>query len=142
MAINKSQDIEVFDLSFVNKSMISAIKASDHDKTYRVTVSAETEIDRTRLQECALALTGKDIYQRTPLRVSTRRSDLIRKRSVREVKVEEVSGTEAILVITAQAGTYIKELIHGDQGRTDPNLSKTYGTPLTVKSLDVIWIHR
>jgi tRNA pseudouridine synthase 10 len=40
----------------------------------------------------------------------------------------------------ADAGTYIKELMHGDQGRTEPNVAGIVGVPCQVLELDVIRI--
>ena len=44
---------------------------------------------------------------------------------------------QAIIEITAEAGTYIKELVTGDGGRTNPSLSSLYGSDLRVAALDV-----
>lgn len=48
----------------------------------------------------------------------------------------------ATIQICAEAGTYIKELVNGDCGRTNPSLTSLYGEKLRVKSLDVIYINR
>jgi len=47
---------------------------------------------------------------------------------------------EITLVIKAESGTYIKELITGDEGRTVPSLSEIAGCAIEVKQLDVIKI--
>ena len=44
--------------------------------------------------------------------------------------------------LISQSGTYIKELINGDNGRTVPSMSSIYGKELRVKNLDVIKIMR
>ena len=85
---------------------------------------------------------GKVIYQRTPLRVAGRRSDLVRERKVLETSLEDINANQARILVTAEAGTYIKELVHGDGGRTIPSISGEYGEPLRVAELDVIKIHR
>jgi tRNA pseudouridine synthase 10 len=43
----------------------------------------------------------------------------------------------------AQAGTYIKEFVHGDGGRTQPNLGSFLGLsePAEILELDVLEIH-
>ena len=43
----------------------------------------------------------------------------------------------------AQAGTYIKEFVHGDNGRTLPNLGSFLGLgePAQILELDVLEIH-
>ncbi len=141
--INTSSDsIQVSDLRYSDKREVVRIKNSNHNKSYRAKVASSEPIDSERFRKAALNLTGKDIYQRTPLRVTGSRSDLVRKRQVLSCQPENVSGNEAVLEIKAEAGTYIKELIHGDGGRTQPSLSSLYGEELKVLELDVIWIHR
>lgn len=42
-----------------------------------------------------------------------------------------------------QAGTYIKEFVHGDDGRTNPSLGSLLGCsgPAEILELDVLEIH-
>ena len=141
-AINTSDSISVSGLRYSSKKEVIRIKSSAFNKSYRAKVLSDSPIDSERLGNAALNLTGKDIYQRTPLRVTGSRSDLVRKRQVLSCQPESVSRNEAVLAIKAEAGTYIKELIHGDGGRTQPSLSSLYGEELKVLELDVIWIHR
>lgn len=44
------------------------------------------------------------------------------------------------LDLVAESGTYIKELVHGDEGRTQPNFSELIGIPMRVAYLDVVGI--
>ncbi|MHB8561718.1 MAG: tRNA pseudouridine(54/55) synthase Pus10, partial [Thermoplasmataceae archaeon] len=85
---------------------------------------------------------GKVIYQRTPLRVSGSRSDLVRKRTVLDMILDTCNESSGELEVTAESGTYIKELINGDNGRTVPSLSSVYGSDLRVIELDVVRINR
>ena len=141
--VNSSgKGVEIDSLRFASKSNVVSLKGMAYDKSYRVRVVADSAIDPGKMSEAVLGLTGKHIYQRTPLRVSTRRSDLVRDRQIRELSVEEIHDNSAVLIVRAEAGTYIKELIHGDGGRTTPSLSEMYGEELKVDCLDVIWIHR
>jgi tRNA pseudouridine synthase 10 len=134
--------IQVSGLRYSSRDEVVRIKNSTNSKSYRTVVRSQSPIDVARMRDASLILTGKDIYQRTPLRVTGSRSDLVRKRRVMDCHLESVSNLEAVLKIRAESGTYIKELINGDSGRTEPNLSKLYGQDLEVKELDVIWIHR
>ena len=78
------------------------------------------------------------IKQWTPLRVLHRRGNLLRKRKIYELKLIEYRGKEAIIELLTDGGTYIKELVNGDFGRTTPNLSELIGCQAQVKELDVI----
>lgn len=44
------------------------------------------------------------------------------------------------LDLTTQAGTYVKEFIHGDMGRTKPNLGLLMGCETDILQLDVLAI--
>ncbi|MBN1109838.1 MAG: hypothetical protein JXA45_03665, partial [Methanomassiliicoccales archaeon] len=69
-----------------------------------------------------------------------RRADLKRERCIVYVVLEGLQGDMMTLRLRTESGTYVKEFVHGDQGRTEPNLSEMLGVPLTVDSLDVIGI--
>ena len=42
-----------------------------------------------------------------------------------------------LLRVNTQAGTYVKELVHGDFNRTTPNLCTILGRPVDIVALDV-----
>jgi tRNA pseudouridine synthase 10 len=73
--------------------------------------------------------------------VAHRRSDLVRPRRIVSAKLVEFAEGRFTLDLRAEAGTYIKEWVEGDGGRTDPNLAQLVGTPLAVEHLDVLDIH-
>lgn len=137
-----SPTVRIENLRFASRKDVIKLKDTTYDKTYRATIISTSPIIRERLENAVLNLSGKDIYQRTPLRVTGSRSDLVRTRRIVSLKLDSVSGNEANITIRAQAGTYIKEMIHGDRGRTNPSLAELYGEEVQVKELDVIWIHR
>ncbi len=87
-----------------------------------------------------LARTPVFINQQTPVRVMGRRSDLVRARRVYEIKPVSISKDEWVLDIFAEAGTYIKEFVHSDQGRTVPSVSGILGFPCRCKQLDVMGV--
>lgn len=140
--INRSSEgrIEVFGLRPSSRAEMREVKESAHPKTYRVRVRFQQPVDHGKLNELVTSLAGKPISQQTPNRVSHRRADLERRRTVRRMEVESVSGAEAVFVVEAESGTYIKELMHGDQGRTRPNVADLVGVPCEVVELDVIGI--
>ncbi|KAA8922061.1 tRNA pseudouridine(54/55) synthase Pus10 [Thermoplasma sp.] len=143
LEINASGNgVEVLDLRFAERNEVSEVKLEKHNKVYDALIVSDSPVDEKRLSDACLNLAGKNIYQRTPLRVAQRRSDLVRTRHIDQVDLVGVSGNEAEIVISAEAGTYIKELVNGDGGRTKPSLSELYGSPLNIKELDVIKICR
>ena len=117
---------------------VREIKEARAEKTYRAVVLCENKIGRKdlkRLRELRL------VHQRTPQRVLHRRADRLRKRAVRSVKARLVSGGKFVLEIRSEAGLYIKELVSGDSGRTQPSVSSLLGTKCACRELDVIAIH-
>ena len=48
------------------------------------------------------------------------------------------NGETAEIRVTAEAGTYVKELVHGDHGRTEPSLAGALGVACEVVELDVL----
>jgi tRNA pseudouridine synthase 10 len=123
-----------------NRAEMRAIKESTHPKTYRVRVRFQHPVEHGKLNELVTSLAGKPISQFTPNRVIHRRANLERHRTVRRMEVEAVEGAEVVFVVEADSGTYIKELMHGDQGRTQPNVAELVGVPCEVVELDVIGI--
>jgi len=137
--------VEISDLRYSGKDEVVRIKQLAAPKTYRVSVVFEEGIDSERLKKVIAVLRGAEISQQTPKRVVHRRADRVRKRKVMEIEAfnlpESGMVTGAEIEIKAQSGTYIKELMHGDNGRTAPSLAGLLGVPVTVESLDVIHIH-
>ena len=43
-----------------------------------------------------------------------------------------------ILDLETQAGTYVKEFVHGDLGRTNPNIGTILGCDADILQLDVL----
>jgi len=83
----------------------------------------------------------QNLQQRTPLRVSHRRADKIREKKIFRVEGKFIKPNVSEFIVEAQGGTYIKELISGDNGRTTPSFSDIYGFSLECKKLDVLKIY-
>ncbi|XP_038702737.1 tRNA pseudouridine synthase Pus10 isoform X2 [Tripterygium wilfordii] len=79
------------------------------------------------------------ILQRTPIRVLHRRSPLEREKIIHWIKIERMAGSSQyfLLHLCTQAGTYIKEFVHGDLGRTHPSIGSILGCRAEILQLDV-----
>jgi len=133
--------IRITNLSFVPRARVAELKSTICDKTYRVDVSIPATLSIESLKKGAQRLTGTVVEQRTPTRVSHRRADLIRPRSIEYVDVKSFTEGTVELEIRAQHGTYIRELVSGDMGRTDPSLSSLVASECKVEVLDVLNLH-
>jgi tRNA pseudouridine synthase 10 len=133
--------VQVDNLEHAEKIDVVKLKESKYSKTYRVVVESTTTIEKEKLKKVCNIFRNAEIMQYTPLRVLHRRADLCRKRKILEMNLKDIGACTYEFTITAQAGTYIKEFITGDKGRTMPNLADSLETVLNVKELDVIYIH-
>ena len=140
-AVNRSGLAEIEGLRPSSRDEVVAIKEDRADKTYRARIRFGAPMDAAKLKEGLAALAGARIAQRTPTRVSHRRSDQIRHRTLKGLELLRADGREADILVTAEAGTYVKEAVHGDGGRTVPSLAAVTGAACEVLELDVVRIH-
>lgn len=82
-------------------------------------------------------MTNINLQQLTPLRVLHRRTLMLREKIIHRLKLHTVSRCSAILEVWASAGTYIKQFVHGDLGRTTPNIGQLVGKRVDILQLDV-----
>ncbi|MBN1134631.1 MAG: tRNA pseudouridine(54/55) synthase Pus10, partial [Methanosarcinaceae archaeon] len=114
------------------------LKTSKADKVYNLKVTFKEPIPEERLKSSLDKLIGLEISQRTPQRVSHRRADLVRKRRVHNTKLTALTDGCASITLHCESGLYVKELISGDDGRTEPSLTGLIGTQAKVMELDVV----
>jgi len=139
-SVNEAK-IKISNLKMVERARVAELKNTVCDKTYRVDVSFTPGLSIESLKKGAQKLNSKVIKQRTPMRVSHRRADLVRPRLVNYVDVLSFVDGMVELEIRAQHGTYIRELVSGDGGRTTPSLSSLIASPCKVEVLDVLNLH-
>lgn len=133
--------VEVRDLHLAAREDVARVKGAVPDKTYRVRLRLEPDVTLQKLKVAVRALKGKKVAQRTPTRVSHRRADRERRRTVVDAEVLRKEGPLVELRFRTEAGTYVKELIHGDEGRTRPSLAELLDARTEVLELDVLAVH-
>lgn len=113
------------------------IKQSSPDayKVYNAIVKCEEAYDADKLEEL---LELNEINQQTPLRVLRRRTDMVRVKHVLDLSYEIIDETTFNMKIKTEGGLYIKELISGDEGRSQPNVSDILGVKAICEQLDVL----
>lgn len=137
--IAKTSEVSVSDLAIVNRGFVELVTESHFDKSYAAEVEFEKDLDKDQISAVE-SLRGKTIIQQTPTRVAHRRANLDRPRKVKEIMVLDHRKNKARIKIKAEAGTYIKELISGDNGRTRPNISEITNNKAICKNLEVVEI--
>lgn len=130
--------VEVRELALATHEMVEHVKELDADKTYEADITIDPPIDRVTLEAAIERLVGATVEQRTPRRVDHRRADLTRTREVYDAELVEHDDGTARVRIHGAGGLYIKELLHGDSGRTEPSLAGELGVEVTVDALDVV----
>lgn len=127
--------IEVAPFVRCTRERVRFWKTSDFAKTYRARASLEAPpaVDPA-------TLVGADfvLAQRTPARVAHRRADLVRERRVEIQTVAVVGPCELDLTLRCEHGTYVKEWVSGDGGRTVPSVARLLGASATCTELDVL----
>jgi tRNA pseudouridine synthase 10 len=137
--INQSGKVEVVGLARCKREAVARLKGMRPEKSYRVLVHLAAPVDDAALARLA-GLVGV-IRQQTPTRVLRRRPDLVRPRRIHTLQWRRVDAQTLEIDVRTQAGTYIKELISGDGGRTVPSVAEVLGVPAVCEELDVSAIH-
>ena len=124
-------------LKFTHRNRKAEIKVSSPDayKIYKALVECDSPYNKDKL--AVLSELG-EIHQQTPIRVSHRRADKVRIKHVLDLSCEEIDDNHFEMTIKTEGGLYIKELISGDEGRSQPNVADELGVKAVCKQLDVI----
>jgi len=136
--------IEVFDLKMCARPRLVEVKETHCSKEYQARVRFDEGVQfdsatiAARLTElCNLGRLA--LVQKTPARVVHRRADIDRERWI-EITAWEADGSDFLVSILSQHGTYIKEAISGDGGRSQPSLHSLLGAACSCIELDVLAI--
>jgi len=130
--------LEVQNLHWTEKSRIAILKETPHAKEYEALVELEGEVAHAKLAE--LAGRRIEVTQHTPERVAHRRAEKDRLRWI-EFRSLELAEPRLLRVrLSTQHGTYVKEVLSGEEGKTQPSLASLLGVPCRCRELDVLAI--
>ena len=133
---NAKGKVEINSLRWSNRSEVVKVKESRSEKSYTIRFRVEDIPEQETVIEMISTLSGVTLAQETPQRVSHRRAAKTRKRQVIQLSDIVVEGDEVQFFVRCEAGTYVKELVHSDEGRTVPSVSSVLGD----KECTVIWL--
>ena len=138
-SINGStRDVAVRGLAVVGKKTASLLKEGEEDKQKRYSALIWTSQELLPSDLNFLSdIKNLKLQQKTPIRVLHRRTLATRERTVHSLRAEFADSHHFRLLLSTQAGTYIKEFVHGDFGRTQPNLCGLMGREVDILTLDV-----
>lgn len=139
-AINSaSKYIQVKNISMCNHEYAQEIKKYEEykQKFYTCVIWCQrkiTEDDIKMLNE----IKDLSLIQKTPFRVLHRRTLMDRNKMIYKIEAKKINENFLIVDITASAGTYIKEFIHSDLGRTKPSMMSILQCGCDILQLDVL----
>ncbi|KAJ1272284.1 hypothetical protein BS78_06G190400 [Paspalum vaginatum] len=140
--INNSEKkyVRVRNLNMVGNEIWTMMREGEAEKQkqYAALIWTSRELMDNDLHSISVTK-DMEIEQKTPIRVLHRRSPLERKRIIHWMEIEKVAGSSNyyLLHLCTQAGTYIKEFVHGDLGRTHPSVGAILGCRAEILRLDV-----
>lgn len=126
-------------------------------KNYRALCMYKSKPENPELLDKLNDIKELVLAQKTPIRVLHRRTAMSRNRTIHEMQARKLCELNPnmstdflqpsedaqdffILDVKTQAGTYVKEFVHGDFGRTTPNLCQLLNAQVDILALDVTGI--
>ncbi|XP_065346377.1 tRNA pseudouridine synthase Pus10 [Cloeon dipterum] len=131
--------IHVRDLQRIHKDELVHLKMGEESKSKSYEaycVCLEGELLDEKLDALS-NIKNLVLEQKTPIRVLHRRPLATRNRTVLQMSATRVDDKFFKLCLETQAGTYVKEFVHGDFGRTNPNMCTLLGVSVDILALDV-----
>ncbi|KAK3814033.1 MAG: hypothetical protein J3Q66DRAFT_345472 [Benniella sp.] len=117
------------------------IKEGEESKTKMYSALCWTSVPVNQAMIDAVnSFADKSFYveQQTPIRVLQRRAQMIRRKQIHSLKAFKLEGHFMAIHLHTEAGTYIKEFVHGDLGRNQPSLASIIGCEADIMELDVL----
>ncbi len=117
-------------------------EAQERAKTYKALVAFSQPPPEGWPERLREELEGRVVSQWTPRRVLHRRPNILRRKRVYRVDCVELAPGLGECLITGEGGLYIKELVSGDEGRTEPSFASILGVDAACVELDVVSVHQ
>ncbi|MFH1588101.1 MAG: tRNA pseudouridine(54/55) synthase Pus10 [Candidatus Diapherotrites archaeon] len=134
------EKIQVKLIDFCEKEKVIEIKAKKNTKKYLAVIEFEEEVTDKIIEKIKKKLKKKiEVNQLTPLRKENKK-ELERNKWIELVAVREKDTQRIELEINCKSGTYVKEFISGDEGRTNPSIAGITGISCECIQLDVLEI--
>lgn len=155
VGLNAAGDVRVTRLRLSDRAMVKRMHegAEAKEKLYACLVWAGKALTEAELHAKLGSLQGLQVQQKTPVRVLHRRSLMTRPKVIHELRCDSLrhepagsadekqgglsSSSYFRLHLRTSAGTYVKEFVHGDLGRTRPNVGELLGCAADILELDV-----
>lgn len=123
---------------YVEPKYVREFKSKKALKVYRLSVLSKKPLSSEEAELLVREFSNRVVRQRTPTRILKRRGDTTRLRKIYDVKVRLVCEYLIEMLIKCDDGLYVRELVHGDGGRTYPNMAGVLNSDLNILEVDVI----
>jgi tRNA pseudouridine synthase 10 len=136
---NNTSLIQINELAMCDKSHYAVLKKYEDSKqkNYTCLVWVAKLIDKFDIEKIN-DVKDLEVIQKTPMRVMHRRTLMDRKKIIFKMEARQINDNFMVVDVLASAGTYIKEFIHSDLGRTNPSLMTILGCECDILQLDVM----
>ena len=134
-----SKLVKIINLGECNKKYFSKLKSSENEKmkNYEALIYSSKEINKSDIENIE-KIKDLKIKQITPLRVLHKRVLKEREKIIHKINIKNFINPHFLIIeILSSSGTYIKEFIHGDLGRTKPSLGNLLNSNCDILQLDV-----
>lgn len=133
---NEWVEIKIHGIS--SSEELEEVKKARKPKVYRVVAYVPEGLNAEELKKVEVELSNTVVYQKTPRRILKRKKDVLRRRKIHALIARMLSRHLVELVIVCESGLYVKEVITGDEGRTNPSVSSLLGKESLPVFLDVL----
>ena len=106
-------------------------------KSYSCIVWVQRRITPEDCEKLTKTIRELNVQQTTPVRVLHRRSLAVREKVIHRLRATYINQHYMHVCLLASAGTYIKEFVHGDLGRTVPSVGSLLESEADILQLDV-----
>lgn len=133
-----TSEMEIRDLQYITRDQTKNMREGEMDKTkcYSALCYCYSKIDAHDIDKLN-SLSEVKTFQKTPIRVLHRRTVMTRPRIISEIQTELIDEHHFRIRMKTQAGTYVKEFVHGDLGRTEPSVCTILNKECDILELDV-----
>ncbi len=134
-----SKLVKIINLGECNKKYFSKLKSSEDEKmkNYEALIYSSKEINKSDIENIE-KIKDLKIKQITPLRVLHKRVLKEREKIIHKINIKNFINPHFLIIeILSSSGTYIKEFIHSDLGRTKPSLGNLLNSNCDILQLDV-----
>ncbi|MEM1898268.1 MAG: hypothetical protein QXD36_04170, partial [Sulfolobales archaeon] len=123
---------------YAEPKYIREFKSKKALKVYRLLILSKKPLSSEEAELLVREFSNRVVRQKVPTRILRRGDDTVHLKRIYDIKVRLVDEHLIEMLVKCDDGLYVKELVHGDGGRTYPNMAEVLNSDLTILEVDVI----